>query len=93
MRMREVVDIIETHKRAVQRDGYLVSAEHVESGMLRGVYFPDKDEVPIATEEEAWRLAREFAAATHGEYVNIYVVHANGFAPVMGYESRKILNR
>lgn len=93
MRMGEVVEIIETHKRAIQRAGYLVSAERVESGMLRGVYFPDKDEVPIASEEEAWRLAREFAAATHGEYVNIYVIHAKDFTPVMGYESRKISNR
>lgn len=58
--------------------GYMVHYEWIEDGrVLRHGYFPDRHlegETVIASEEEAWRLATEFAKVTEDKYFNIYVV-------------------
>lgn len=74
---------------------YMVSFEHVEGGMLRSDYFPDKyaGEPLIPTEEEAWQLAQRFATATRGKCVNIHIIKGVDFTPVNGYRKRMIENR
>jgi hypothetical protein len=74
--------------------GFMVSFEWVKGSMLHSDHFPDKhaDEKLIETEEEAWVLARKFAANTVGNCVNIYVSKGN-FIPVDGYKLRYIKNR
>lgn len=74
--------------------GFMVSFEWRRDGMLYSDHFPDKHagEKLIETEEEAWVLARKFAANTKGRCVNIYVVKSN-FVPVAGYKSKYIENR
>lgn len=88
--MQEALDIINNEKES----GYMVHFEHAESIFLRSDCFPDKNagEKLIATEEEAWHLARKFAAKTFGKCVNIYVVDAN-FRPVQFYKDKIIVNR
>jgi hypothetical protein len=91
MRMNRALGIIETEELG---SGFMVSFEHKEGGVLESDHFPDKHagEALIATEDEAWELARRFAAATVGRCVNIYVVNRN-FAPVSGHRERIITNR
>jgi hypothetical protein len=74
--------------------GYMVSFERVEGRMLAGDPFPDKHagEKLIPSEDEAWNLARVFANATRGKYVNIMVVDSE-FHPVDDYLSKRIENR
>ena len=72
--------------------GFMVSFERRQGGMLYSDYFPQAGEDLIATELEAWELARRFAAKTVGTYVNIYVVKSD-FVPVNGYMDRLIENR
>lgn len=88
MTLKEAKAIIDTSKRT----GYCVSFEENDDRLLRGGIFPDPrtGEEALETEDIAWELAREFAAADK-RYVNVYVIHANGFTPVSGYES-KIFN-
>ena len=86
MKMKEAMEIINGNK------GFMVSFEHVEGGLLRSDYFPDKDEKLIDSESEAWLLAHSFAAKTKGRCVDIYVVD-NSFCPVKGFEKKKITNR
>jgi len=88
--MSEALRIINDH----QNKGYMVSFERKRDGFLDSHVFPEKlaGEELIKTEEEAWDLARQFADATKGRCVNIYVVD-NNFSPVAGYENKKIINR
>jgi len=74
--------------------GFMVSFEHLASGMLTGDYFPDKHagENLIPTVGAAWAMANEFAKKTTGKCVNIYVTD-HDFIPVPGYKNRKIDNR
>lgn len=72
--------------------GYRVHFERVEGRILASDYFPERGEPLIEHEEEAWTLAMQFAAATVGNKVNIYVVDER-WSPVPGYEKRKINNR
>ena len=90
----KMVDALKIISEGIRPKGYMVNFEWVDGSCLRSDYFPDKHagEPLIANEEEAWRLASEFAKNTVGKYVNIYVVD-NKFNPVPGYRSRKIENR
>jgi hypothetical protein len=91
MRMIDAMKIIENGSAP---SGYMVHFERIEGSMLVSDYFPEKrlGEPLINTEQEAWDLAKRFAAATYGRCVNIYVIGEN-YAPVPGYEGRKIVNR
>lgn len=89
MKLKEAMNIIETSE-----NGYMVSFEKHEGGLLKSDHFPDKHagEELIKTEAEAWTLARRFASAVSSvDYVNIYVIDKN-FCPVDGYNEKK-LNR
>jgi hypothetical protein len=92
MKMSEAKEIIDgKHLRL----GYCVHFEVRERGMLRSDYFPDvrAGELGLETEEEAWRMAADFARAPQKhEVVNVFVVRARDFAPVDGYAERT-LNR
>ena len=91
MRLAEALKIINSKE---EPKGFMVSFEHKDGCILRGDHFPDKyaGEELIQTEDEAWALAKKFAAKTKGHCINIYVVDEN-FSPVPGYEFRKIENR
>lgn len=74
--------------------GFMVSFERRLGRILWADHFPNKhagDQL-IKTEEEAWELAKLFAAKTVGNCVNIYVID-HDFNPVPGYEALKIDNR
>lgn len=86
MRMKEAEAII--HRGG----GCLVHFERIEGSLLACDHFPDvrAGENPIATEDDAWLWAARFAAATRGSCVNVYVIHAEDFTPVKGYEQRAV---
>ena len=88
MKMKEAMKIIEGPE-----DVFMVSFEWRGDGVLTGDHFPDKHagEELISTEEEAWKLAAEFAKKTVGKAVNIYVVNAD-FIPVAGWYEKAIEN-
>lgn len=86
MRMNEAKALID---RAA---GYRVSFERREGHLLISDYFPERNEPPIADEGDAWKLARGFAMVDPLVYVNVYVIHAEDFSPVAGYDAKK-LNR
>ena len=89
MKIAVAMQIIETQER-----GYMVQFEVVGGWGLCCDHFPDKQagEDLIKTEEQAWELAKRFAAAVNPkEYVNIYVIDQT-FSPVSGYDEKK-LNR
>jgi len=92
MKFNDALAIIE--KECECDKGYMVSFEWKKGCMLLSDYFPEKydGEPLIKTEEEAWELARKFAAKTRGKCVNVYVVGYN-HVPVDGYEGKKIDNR
>jgi hypothetical protein len=73
--------------------GYRVAFEWIEATGLRSDYFPERDEMPIPEEGDAWLMAIDFANATKGETCNLYVVYAGTFKPVPGYEAHRIMNR
>jgi hypothetical protein len=89
MKMQEAMDIMNNKPK-----GFMVSFERCGDGFLRSDHFPDKHagEPLIATEHEAWELARDFARAAKGRVCNLYVIDST-FQPVRGYESRMIDNR
>ena len=89
MKMDDALAIIDSG------NGFLVTFEVVAGGGLLSDHFPDirEGEEPIASEDEAWALAKAFAKKTYGKCVNIYVIHSENFAPVKGYDSKKIVNR
>lgn len=88
MKMSEAGAIME--RRAVKR--YMISFEKRGGGMLASDHFPDKHagEPLIEGLEKAWELANKFAATAPPEYVNIYVVRGEDFAPVDGYSERML---
>ena len=90
MKMSEAEDII---SGKATRSGYCVAFEVRERGMLRSDDFPDvrEGEPAIATVDEAWKLAEQFARAKHrNEVVNVYVIDAHDFTPVAGYADRML---
>jgi hypothetical protein len=78
--------------RRAPEPGYRVAFERVEGKILASDHFPARNEPLIASEEQAWELARKFALATVGECVNIYVVDST-WSPVRSYRERMIENR
>lgn len=88
MKMREAMAVINGQPEPV---GYQVSFERVCGSVLVGDYFPANNEPPIPTEEEAWDLARKFAAVTYGQCVNLYVTEDH--LPVANYKDKLIINR
>jgi len=89
MKMQEAMDILNNKPK-----GFMVSFERIEGCMLASDHFPDKHagETLIATEYEAWELARAFARATEGKTCNLYVIDSH-FVPVEAYHARRIPNR
>lgn len=89
MKMSKALEIIES-----KPNGYMVSFEHAGDGFLRSDHFPElwDGEKLIETEEEAWELARKFAAKTTGKCVNIYVIDSK-FRPVANFKDKEIKNR
>jgi hypothetical protein len=89
MKFEEALRIINHNPK-----GYMVNFEHVKHGLLLSDNFPDKHagEELIATEEEAWALAKKFAAKTYNKCVNIYITDEN-FSPVPDYTIKMIKNR
>ena len=88
MKLQEALDIIENSKK----EWFMVAFEKRDRSMLTSGHFPDvhAGEAGIETEDEAWDLARKFAAATKAlEYVNIYVI-GKDFAPVADYNRHKM---
>lgn len=92
MKMQEAMAVVEGESNSA---GFLVHFEWLNRGVLSGDYFPNihAGEPPIATEEEAWKLAEKFAVKKRGVCVNLYVVRSDNFTPVPGYRERKIVNR
>lgn len=90
MQYREALRII---NEGLNR-GFMVSFEWKNGCVLVSDHFPDKHagEKLIETEEEAWELARRFAAQTVGKCVNIYVTKQD-FTPVEGYRTKYMGNR
>lgn len=89
MKMAEARRIIET----VSSDGFLVKFNYIEDPYIeRSDYFPDtcNGEPPIATEEEAWALAADFANSAPDKFYNIYVTSSTDFRPVIGYDLRML---
>jgi len=91
MKMRDALKII---KGTQSPTGFMICFERAGDGFLKSDHFPDKHlgEPLIPTEEEAWKLARQFAEKTKGKCVNIYVVNSD-FSPVIDYEEKQIKNR
>jgi hypothetical protein len=89
MKMKEAEQIING-----EIEGFMVSFEWKEGGILRSDYFPEKHagEPLIKTEKEAWMLASEFARKTRGKVVSLYVVDSS-FKPVANYRLKYIENR
>lgn len=86
MKYQEALDIIN------KKTGYMVSFEKRIGHCLHSDHFPDKHggEDLIQSVEEAWKLARQFAAATDPmEIVNVYVIDQT-FSPIVGYDKLKI---
>jgi hypothetical protein len=86
MKFRTAMGMIEKNGH-----GYRVSFERRNGASLTGDYFPERDEMPICTELEAWDLARRFAIA-RDDAVNVYVIRGDNFVPVDGYE-RQVIRR
>ena len=92
MKMQEAMNIMENKPKLA---GFMVHFEKIVGAMLHSDYFPDvhAGEPPIKTENEAWKMAAQFAAKTHKSCINIYVVRREDFTPVPDYAQRKIVNR
>ena len=84
MKLSDVKEMIRT------RSGYRVSFEMRDNGLLKSNHTPDQNEVPFATEEEAWDFARKLSVVP--DVVNIYVVWAGDWTPVSDYGA-KMLNK
>ena len=69
-----------------ERLGFRVSFERKDRGGFTGDFFPENGEVPLATEEEAWRWCDRVAALIP-EAVNIYVTTAD-HKPVESYQEK-----
>ena len=89
-----IFDMMTTGYRFSQA-GFIVRFERIDGIMLRSDFFPNIriGELPIATEEDAWKQAERFAAKTKGRCVNIYVANSEDTKPVPNYQKRRIENR
>ena len=79
--------------RALMRTspGFRVEFEKQNGGILTSDHFPDDDEEPIGTEEEAWGYAERFAEACKNKgVVNVYVIHGDSYIPVKGYKGKEL---
>jgi hypothetical protein len=90
MKMQDAMNIMEAGPA-----GFMVTFEKVRGSILESDHFPDvrNGEPPIATEEEAWQMAAQFAAKTRTRCVNIYAIRRKDFTPVPRYRERMIENR
>lgn len=90
MKMQEAMNIMEAGPA-----GFMVTFERADGATLASDHFPEvrSGEPPIATEDEAWQMAAQFAAKTRKRCVNVYVIRREDFAPVPGYRERMIENR
>jgi len=94
MKMKDVLKIIKNHKRGyrVHFDRIILIDRFPYNKIIEDDYFPEEDEPLIASEEEAWDLAKRFANATRGTTCNLYVIDEN-FDPVPSYREKEIKNR
>ena len=82
MKMSDAQEIISKH----YIQGFRVSFEVREGGVLRADHFPESGEPLIPTESEAWALALDFAKAGRNKnIVNVYVTD-NTHVPVKQYK-------
>jgi len=88
MRLQEILDI----QYGVQQ-GFRVAFERYGDGFLRSDYYPDRGELPIPFEEEAWKVAEILAKILKGKACNFYVVKSEDWTPVKNYKEREIINR
>jgi hypothetical protein len=89
MKLNEAEDII---MGKGLRSGYCVSFEVRKGSMLQGDHFPDvhAGESGIRTADQAWDMASRFASAKHKDpVVNVYVISAVDFSPVIWSTSRR----
>lgn len=79
-------------KPELTEKGFMVRFDMHVGGLYYGHYFPDKHlgEELISTEEQAWHVAKLFAAATDESYGDIYVIKGEDFTPVKDYAKRKL---
>lgn len=88
MKFKEAQKII----KEGSRKGYMVVFKrYVGRESLVEDFFPEINEELIPTEEEAWRLAKDFASKTFDYCVGIYVADAN-FTPVKDFKIKMISN-
>lgn len=93
MKLQEAKDIIKKARAkagvGIKSEGFRIHFEKRAGGVLASDYFPDRGEKLIKDEEEAWKLAREFASATDESIVNVYVTD-HQWRPVQNYNSRRL---
>jgi hypothetical protein len=82
--MKEALELI--RKEA----GYRVHFEKRERSILSSDFFPDRDEPSIAELADAWAMAEKWAKVNPNVYVNVYVIHADDWTPVDGYQLRRL---
>jgi len=88
MKLKKAQEII----KASARDGFIVVFyRFYEPGKTVFDFFPEMDESPIKTEDEAWELAKKFAEKTFDYCLDIYVYDEN-FTPVKEYKKKMIRN-
>jgi len=75
MKFSEAKEIIDRHEKP-EMYGFRVHFERRHDGVLSSDSFPEHEEPPIKTEEEAWEWARRLAACGPLEWVNIRVRYA-----------------
>lgn len=101
MKLKDAKKLIKTNQNHIQQHilnakpkkkklGFRVNFSIKDGHILKGDHFPERDEPMIKTEQQAWKLATEFAHA-HPNAVDIYVVNQD-WLPVQGY-NQKILNK
>lgn len=85
MQLQEAKDFIK------HESGFRVTFEVREGGILRSDHFPEDDEPPFTTEDEAWEYAEKFAKAGRDKgIVNVYVIYADDWTPVKGYKEKEL---
>lgn len=74
MKLATAAELIGRDRRP---QGFRVSFEKLENGILSSDCFPSREETPFATQDQAWAMASLFAMFAPTEYVNIYVVNSH----------------